>query len=44
MRHPIAVLGETISCSQVAAERANTVGLFVSAKLKYKPQVYPIAQ
>ena len=29
LQHPIAVLGETATCSQVVAERANTVGLFV---------------
>ena len=34
LRHPIAVSGETTTCSQVVAERANTVGLFVGAKIK----------
>ena len=27
--HPIAVSGETATCSQVVAERANTVGLLL---------------
>ena len=29
LRHPIAVSGETATCSQVVAERANTVGLLL---------------
>ena len=33
LRHPIAVLGETATCLQVVAERANTVGLVVGAKI-----------
>ena len=31
-RHPIAVLGETTTCSQVVSERANIVGLFVGMR------------
>ena len=44
LRHPIAVSGETATYAQVVTERANTVGLFVGAKLKYKPRVCPRAQ
>ena len=29
LRHAIAVSGETATCSQVVAERANTVGLLL---------------
>ena len=32
--HPIAVSSETATYSQVVAERANTVGLFVGWKIK----------
>ena len=34
LRHPIAISGDTATCSQVVSERANTVGLFVGAKIK----------
>ena len=36
LRHPIAVSSETATYSQVVAERANIVGLFVGAKLNCK--------
>ena len=37
MRHPIAVSGETATCAQVVAERANTVGLLLVRHKRFKP-------
>ena len=46
LRHPIAVSGESATCAQVVAERANTVGLLlvrhisVNSGLPYCPTAY----
>ena len=37
LRHPIAVSGETATCAQVVAKRANTVGLLLVRHKRFKP-------
>ena len=37
LRHPITVSGETATCAQVVAERANTVGLLLVRHKRIKP-------
>ena len=38
LRHPIAVSGETTTCAQVVAKRANTVGLLLVRILSSHPR------